>query len=236
MRKGQAAAVALLLVLLTLPHRAQGALGDGGLWFWFEYRQPIVGNASTSPPRFSLRILSDTRLFFRAQGLDEQFLRVGGIYDVNRWFWLAVNGTVYVDRQLADLSYQMEARLEVEPHFTARFWRFTLDDRNRLEFRFRTNIQRPRYRNMLRINYEPMGARWIPFVWNEWLFNLDRGFDQNRIAVGIARKLNSHVRLDLTYVVRSLLQPNNTWVHDQVFLIYLFVGLPPARIGTSAPK
>ena len=212
-----------------------------GLWFWFEYRQPIIGWADTPPPRLQLRVVMDSRFFVGTRGLDEQFLRIGLITDVNKWFWFAANSTFYVDRNLDTLAYQFETRLEIEPHFAGRIGPMTFDDRNRLEYRHRQPIETPsrtlagfdrfRYRNLLRINYEPAGAKWIPFVFNEWLFNLNVGFDQNRLAGGIARRLSSNVRLDGAYMWRAI-RPNTTspWSHDHLLLCYLYVGLPPKPV------
>lgn len=211
----------------VLVSRSTLARADGGAWMWFEYRLPIVGEHTGVFPRLSLRLWTDTRLMADAGGLAQQFLRVGPLFDVTPWLYVAVHGTIYADRR-PDASFEQEARLEIEPNFAWRVGRFTFNDRNRLEYRWRQAGARVRYRNQFRVNYAPRGARWIPFVWDEWLFDLGAGFSENRLAIGLGRMLNTHIRLEAAYVLRSRdLAPVPAWQHDHVGVLFLSVGLPP---------
>lgn len=214
--------VGILLMLLG-PGLARAA--DGGAWTWVEYRQPVVGDHTGVVPRVSLRLFTDTRLMGAAGGLAQQFIRVGPIFDIQPWFYVALHGTVYADRRPTGLI-EPEARLEVEPNFSWRLGPLTFNDRNRMEYRFRESGRRARYRNQLRVSYAPPGARWIPFVWNEWLVDTARGYNENRLAGGIGRMLASHVRLEVAYLYRTR-EIAEVWQHDHIALLYLFVGVPP---------
>jgi hypothetical protein len=215
---------ATALLLLSLLLLAGSARADGGAWLWFEYRLPLT--ATDRLPRVSVRFWSDTRLSGGAGGLAQQFVRIGPIFEVTPWFFLAMHGTIYADR-LADGRFDQEARFELEPNFQGRLWRFTWSDRNRLEYRWRESVQRVRYRNQLRINYAPPGARWIPYVWNEALFDVAAGFNENRLTAGIGRMLRPNIRLEAGYLLRSRDLPGQGWSHDHIGTLYLFIGLPP---------
>jgi len=216
----------IALAALLLLAFAATARADEGAWVWFEYRQPIIGDSATLP-RLSLRFWSDTRFSAERGGIGQQFVRIGPIFDVTSWFFLAVHGTIYVDRA-ANGTAEQEARLEIEPNFVWRLGPLTFSDRNRLEYRFRESVQRVRYRNQIRVNYSPVGAKWIPFVWNEFLVDLRAGYNENRLAAGLGRMLAPNVRLEAAYLLRSRL-PGAEWVHDHIGILYLFVGLPPVK-------
>jgi hypothetical protein len=219
----------LLVLLLSLVLVAQldtiGRADAGGAWLWFEYRQPILG-LPPRLPRLSLRLFSDTRLHSAAGGLAQQFLRVGPILDAAPWLFLAVHGTIYADRR-PDGSFDQEARLEVEPNFYGSVGRFSWNDRNRLEYRWRESGARVRYRNQLRLSYGPLVRRLVPYVWDEVLFDAREGFNENRVSLGLGFMLSSNVRLDVGYLLRSRVV-SDAWQHDHLLLVYMFVGPPPA--------
>jgi hypothetical protein len=217
---GSRLGLALILMLLAT---GRALADDGGAWLWLEYRLPVAG-LPPRLPRLSMRLFSDTRFSAAAGGLAQQFLRVGPIFEVTSWLFLGVHGTIYADR-LADGTFDQEARLEVEPNFNWRIGRFTFHDRNRLEYRWREERSRVRYRNQVRISYAPVGAKYIPFIWDEVLFDLTDGFNENRFMTGLGFMLNSHIRLDLGYMLRTRLVEGD-WQQAHLGVVYLFVGLP----------
>jgi hypothetical protein len=213
-----AATAALLSVAAPSSARAD----DAGAWLWFETRVPLAGRPA-SLPRLSWRIWSDTRLSKNAGGLAQQFLRTGPVFDVTRWLVLAVHGTIYADR-LPDGRFAQEARLEVEPTFQYRFGPLVVADRNRLEYRWRSEHARVRYRNLIRVSFWP--ARWpaYPFVWNELFVDFTVGYNENRFAsgVGIPFGKGRH-RLELAYLLR-MRKAEPEWTRDHLALTSLFVG------------
>lgn len=217
-----AAQLTLLSLFCLSPSIARA---DDGAWFWVEYRQRLW-DAPPNTPRLSLRLFSDTR-FSTTRGVLQQFLRVGPVFDVTSWFVLAVHGTVYADRQ-ADDRFQPEARLELEPTFQVQLGPIHLADRNRLEYRWRETVQRVRYRNQLRVRIVKPGWVLQPFVWNEFLFDLSAGFNENRLLMGVGFKLTENITLDLGYQLRSRVVANE-WVNDHLAVAYLFINVPRAK-------
>lgn len=216
-----ACAVSLALLTTATPARA-----DGEAWFWIENRVPIVRADRPTFPRLDWRVFVDVRTNTRSEGLSQAFLRTGPLLFANDWLFVAAHGTIYSDR-LASGVHDQEARLELEPNFFGRIGDFTFNDRNRVESRWRESGQRWRYRNQLRVNYAPKGAKWIPFIWNEVLFDLSgAGVNQNRLDMGIGRMLSDTTRFDVGYMIRSREEPIG-WVHDHVLNFYLFFDAPP---------
>jgi len=197
------------------------ARADGEAWLWVEQRLPILGTGDALP-RVSLRIFSDVRINGRSEGLAQAFLRVGPLFHVTPWLFVGAHGTLYADR-LASGQFAQEARAELEPNLFGRVGPFTFNDRNRLEYRWRASGERWRYRNQLRVNYAPPGARWIPFVWNEILIDLSGdGFQQNRAEVGLGRVLGDRNRIDVGYLLRSRHEAGQ-WHHDHILNVYLYL-------------
>lgn len=237
----------LMLLGLFAPGRvaAQGAES----WAVLEYRM-LLREAEETRPRASLRIISDSRFAQTTSGLDQMFLRVGPIFDLEPWLFLAIHGTAIADRR-GDGTFGGEYRVELEPNFQGRRGSLSWSDRNRIEYRF-GDKQRIRYRNLLRLNWAPQGALWMPFLWEEVLLEedievTDQGFvfNQNRLSLGVARKLPGATRLDLGYLLRSKLV-GGEWLQDHVLWLNLFVGIPakkapapeppqPVSVPTSAP-
>jgi|SRR5688572_20433749 len=219
----------LLVLIVSLVLVAQlarvGRADAGGAWLWFEYRQPILGLAPELP-RLSLRLVSDTRLSSAVGGLAQQFLRVGPLLDAAPWLFLAVHGTIYADRR-PDGTFDQEARLEVEPTFHGKVGRLQIQDRNRLEYRWRESGARVRYRNQLWLRYGPLAKRYVPFVWDEVLFDARDGFNENRLSLGLGFMLSATTRLDVGYLLRSRIVADE-WQHDHLLLVYFFVG-PPTK-------
>ncbi|MRG96675.1 DUF2490 domain-containing protein [Polyangium spumosum] len=205
---------------------AQEASADYEVWLWAENRVPIVRADKPTFPRIDLRVYAESRLNGRSDGLHQSFLRTGPLFFLTDFLFIGVQGTIYADR-LASGAFDQEARFEFEPNFFGRIGDFTWNDRNRFEARFREAETRYRYRNQLRINYAPKGAKWMPFVWDEVLVDLSGlGLNQNRALIGLARQLNPTTRLDAGFMLRSREEASG-WVHDRVFFAALFFDVAP---------
>lgn len=213
---------ALGMATAALAAMAPGvAKADGEVWLWSEQRLPLTGS-TTAVPRVSLRVFADVRLSGRSEGLAQAFLRVGPLVHVTPWLFVGAHGTVYADR-LASGQFAQELRAELEPNLFGRVGPFTFNDRNRLEYRYRTTGERWRYRNQLRVNYAPPGARWIPFVWDELLVDLSGdGVHQNRAEIGLGRMLGDRSRVDVGYLFRSRLEAGQ-WHHDHILNLSVYV-------------
>ncbi|UQA63130.1 DUF2490 domain-containing protein [Polyangium aurulentum] len=210
------------------------ARADYEAWLWLENRVPVLRADTPSFPRIDLRLVTDVRLNGRSGGLAQSFFRVGPLFYLTNFLMIGVHGTIYADR-LASGAFDQEARFELEPNLFGRLGDFTFNDRNRFEARFRESGTRYRYRNQLRINYAPKGARWIPFIWDELLVDLSGlGVNQNRAQVGLGRQLWSNVRLDVGVMLRSREEAAG-WVHDRIANVYLYIDVPPLPAPPRAP-
>lgn len=224
--------VALLAILTA---RTSEARADGEVWLWTEARLPVVPNSRPDFPRLDWRVFTDFRINKRSGGLAQAFFRTGPVLYTTPWSFVAVHGTIYSDR-LPSGVHDQEARLELEPNLFGRLGDFTFNDRNRVESRWRESGHRWRYRNQLRISYAPLGAKWIPFVWDEVLADLSGlGVNQNRAQVGLGRMLNATTRLDVGYMVRSR-EDVTGWVHDHVLNLYLFFDAPRVEAPRADPR
>jgi hypothetical protein len=221
-RSGLRFAIATALALVPATAHA-----DGEAWFWVENRIPIVRRPVPGDFRVDWRVVTDIRIANRHGGISQAFLRTGPLVFPTRFLFVALQGTIYSDR-LASGRHDQEARLELEPNFFGRVGDFTFNDRNRVEFRWRETEERWRYRNQLRVNYAPIGEKWIPFMWNEVLCDLSGlGVNQNRFEVGLGRMLNPSTRLDVGYMIRSREDPAGNWAHDHILNLYLFLDVVP---------
>lgn len=214
-------AVLVAVTFTSLVPAAVRADSDAGAWIWSETRLALH-NGSPSFPRTQLRLWTDTRFMGNADGLAQQFLRVGPLVHVMPWLFVGVHGTVYADR-LATGQFAQEVRVELEPNFHGRLGDFTVNDRNRLEYRWRDTEARWRYRNQLRVNYAPEGSAWIPFIWDEVLIDLSGlGFNQNRLMGGVGWAFAKGTRVDVGYMLRSA-KAVDAWNHDHIGVLYLFI-------------
>jgi Protein of unknown function (DUF2490) len=234
MRKALAYGLALLGLFTSLSAAAQGAEA----WAVFEYRLLLAEQPER--PRVSLRINSDNRFAQLSGGLDLTFLRVGPLVELRPWLLLAAHGTAISDK-LGSGAHSTEYRLELEPTLQGRRGDLTWLDRNRVEYRF-GDKERLRYRNLLRVNYAPKGARWLPFVWNEVMLEqdleveggADEGLNQNRLSAGVGYVIREGTRFDVGYLRRSK-KAGGEWLGDNVLWTSLLVALP-SRASQAPPS
>jgi hypothetical protein len=202
------------------------ARADGEAWVWVENRVPVVRADAPGALRIDWRLFTDLRLNTRSGGLAQSFFRTGPLFYLTRFLFVGVHGTIYADR-LPSGAFDQEVRLELEPNLFGRIGDFTFNDRNRGEYRWRESGERFRYRNQLRASYAPLGARWIPFAWDEVLVDLSGlGLNQNRFEVGLGRMLSPTTRLDVGYMLRSR-EDTTGWTHDHVLNVSFFFDVAP---------
>jgi hypothetical protein len=228
--------IATLALALLMP---APALADIETWDWFEARLPLTEGQFGLPQ--SLRLFTDARFGGRyTGGFGQMFFRVGPIWDLHPNVFLAAHCTFYVnqfDPSGQPGSFETVIRPELEPNIRGRIGPFTFNDRNRFEYAHSTT--RPdasfwRYRNQLRVNYQPADVQqaWFPYVWNEVLLPFNAGLNQNRLSAGLAFILGKHARLETGYILRSRMS-SGAWTHDHVFNLYLFYS---PNIPALAPK
>jgi hypothetical protein len=243
MHRSRTAAASVALLVLFAPSRARA---DGEAWQQFEYRAPIVQTERPEFPRVAWRVYAEAREAGRFSGLYDSFFRTGPMLWVTRWLFVATHATFEGTRTAAGCAtpavsscgqYVFEFRAELEPNLFGRIGPFTFNDRNRVEYRWRESGAKWRYRNQLRINFQPIHWRIWPWAMNEWLFDLSadeasHAFHQNRLQVGVAFQLNPYTRLDLSYMLRSrggatANDPSWHFEHDHIGVALLVVDVPP---------
>jgi len=100
-----------------------------------------------------------------------------------------------------------------------------ISDRNRISYRDRSSTDEWRYRNRIKLSY-PIPVKKItlaPFVSEEIFWQWNEGsYNQNRIQMGVAAKLNQHVSLSLYYMIKSN-RKGEDW--DDVHILGTSLGL-----------
>lgn len=225
-----AALPALALWLCAAPARA-----DVELWTPVEARGSLGAAPGGWAPTKLRAIVEARQKLDGAQG-SQVFLRTGPIWELGNGHFLALHGAAAFARGAPDQPWGLERRLEVEPNF---LWRLpalalSLADRNRLELRSLASGElRWRYRNQLRLNYTGFGG-FAPFAWDEVLYDLSgAGFNQNRLAAGIALVPAPGRRVDLGVLLRHRrADASAPWDADVALWVQLFADPGP----TQAPR
>lgn len=229
------------------------ARADFETWVPVELRVPLYSTEVPRFPRVDLRVITEARFALRFNGLEQAFLRVGPIFYLSRFFFLALHGSIAADAAVPAAGMptrlQEEARFELEPNFFGRLGPLTFLNRNRFEYRWRQDDQRTRLRLLLRVNAAPVGWRVMPFVQEEMLFDLTDtrpagtsgvpptpGFNQNRLQVGVGIQILPNVRLDVAFLLRVRAQPGmSEWAYDMGPWVQLFIDVPPRPAAPPAP-
>ena len=98
--------------------------------------------------------------------------------------------------------------------FTQKVGRLEIEDRNRGERLIGIPHHPFRYRNRLSLQLPVASGRWRLFVNDEVFYDFGaRGWNQNRLQVGVSRTLSPRFKLDLYYLERSLHMARPNAVH-----------------------
>lgn len=114
---------------------------------------------------------------------------------------------LYIAQQPAAGMKQYESRLRFAVNLENSWEKFSVDDRNLVEYRFRNNsADSARYRNRLRFLYpvkKDIKELFVPFVANEIFYDFQEStFSRNEFSVGISRKLNPNVTTEFFYLLQ----------------------------------
>ncbi len=233
-RPSRSKRAAATLAFALLSASAREARADSEAWLWVENRVPLLRKPKPEAGRIDLRVFGDFRANRRSEGLGVVFGRIGPLFFLTDWLFVGTHGSALGVRT-EDGRWQQQFRAELEPNFFFRLGDFAFNDRNRGEYRQREDARDFWfYRNMLRVSYAPLYARWIPYVFDEVLFNATVGeVAENRGSVGLGRMVGASTRVDLGYMVRS--RNESKWVHDHVINLYFFFDVPRAAEAGERP-
>lgn len=209
---------AFLTLLLAAP---AFAASERQSWNWAELRMPTPAPKGGWLPN-AVRVWSEARIAPFDGGMRQLFVRAGPLWDLHDNLLLAVHFTANPNSGPATRLVE-EYRVELEPNLRGRLGLFTYNDRNRLEYRWIDGETRFRYRNQLRVNYQPEGATFFPFVWDEVLVDLSGlGFTQNRAVVGLAWTFQPNTRFEVGYMLRTRHAAATGWESDHVLTTTLY--------------
>jgi hypothetical protein len=211
------------LALTTLLLAPAPARADVGYWNWTETRIPLTAKAPLTGQPVVWRTFSDLRFFSATPGLSMNFFRLGPIWTLAPWLQVGTQATA-ISLVGDPRGFTQEYRAELEPTLLWRWGDFTCMDRNRLEYRVRlgsASTAHFRYRNLLRVNYAPADARWVPFIWNEPLLELGVDGFQNRLEAGVGYQLSPDTRFDLGLMWRAR-HAGGAWDQDVILNGYLY--------------
>lgn len=117
-------------------------------------------------------------------------------------------------------------------------WEKLLNWKNRswIEFRIFPSKNTWRYRNMSRLNWK-LNPTWTPFVSEEFFYDPNQGFNQNRFMVGVGYRFNPETRLDLGYLALSRKESQEQWTLDHALTLFLYFtpprSIPSAQVATQ---
>lgn len=115
---------------------------------------------------------------------------------------------LFIAQQPTPGRKQYESRLRFSVNLGNSWKKFSLDDRNLVEYRFRNNsADSVRYRNRLRFFYpikKDKKKLLVPFVANEVFYDFQaKTFSRNELSFGISRTLNSNLSADFFYLLQK---------------------------------
>jgi hypothetical protein len=115
---------------------------------------------------------------------------------------------IYVVQQPAAGVKQYESRLRFAVNLENSWRKFSVGDRNLIEYRFRNNgSDSVRYRNRLRFLCpikKDEKELFVPFAANEVFYDFQlKTFSRNEFSIGLSRKLNRNAAADFFYLLRT---------------------------------
>ena len=115
---------------------------------------------------------------------------------------------IYVAQRPEAGVKQYESRLRFAVNLENGWRKFSVSDRNLVEYRLRNNSSDSvRYRNRLRFLYpikKDKKELFVPFAANEIYYDFQaKTFSRNEFSVGLSRKLNRNATADFFYLLRT---------------------------------
>lgn len=180
---------------------------DNQLWHETQLNFPLVKKKDDSGEtidKLSLLINGNLRAGRNIRALVEERIGFGFDYKHNKYVSLTPS-YLYIAQQPASGGKQYESRLRFAVNIENSWKRFSVDDRNLVEYRFRNNsADSVRYRNRFRFFYpivKNKKALFVPFAANEVFYDFQAGnFSRNELSVGLSRKISSNVTSDFFYL------------------------------------
>jgi hypothetical protein len=208
----------LFLLLFTVfyclsPVFSQTAANDDTDYqFWSETQLifPLLkaqDDSGKTTDKLSLFLGGNLRFGENTSRLTDRRVGFGFDYKPNKYVSFTPS-YLYIAQQPAAGARQYESRLRFAVIIGNSWKRFSVDDRNLVEYRFRNNgSDSVRYRNRLRFLYPIKKDKkefFVPFAANEVFYDFRaKTFSRNEFSVGLSRKLNSNTTADFFYLLQT---------------------------------
>lgn len=207
--------IALLIVLMAFSATAQQPDSDFQVWNETVFQMPVVKGRDRDNKeidKFSILVLGVLRL--GQERLYPTDVRVGAGFDYRINRHISFSPTyIYSRSEPVRNSNAYEHRVRFDVHIGNKWRRFSLRDRNRVEYRSRNSrSDSVRYRNRLTLSIPVLRNKkeiFTPFVSNEVYYDFsEKKFTTNEITAGISRKITKNITTDIFYLRRDFRSSN----------------------------
>jgi len=200
----------ILLFLCSVPGLSQTASDNNNdIQFWNETQVvfPVVKKKDASGKtveKLSFFLNGNLRFGQNIRHFADERIGLGFTYRQNKYLTFTPS-YIYIAQQPAPGRRAFESRLRFAVGIENRRKKFSVDDRNLIEYRFRNNSANSvRYRNKLRVVY-PVKKNdkelFAPFVADEVFYDFRaKAFSRNEFSFGITRRLSPAVSADFFYL------------------------------------
>jgi len=181
---------------------------DKQFWNETELVFPLVkkeGESGETIDKLSLLVNGNLRFGRNISRLTDKRIGFGFDYRLNKYVSFTPS-YIYIAQQSAGVN-EYESRLRFAVNLENSWKKFSVDDRNLIEHRFRNSrSDSVRYRNRLRFRFpikKDDKELFVPFAANEIYYDFqEKTFSRNEFSIGASRKLNSKVTADFFYLLR----------------------------------
>jgi len=190
------------------PVVSQTATDDTDYQFWNETQLifPLV-KTKDDTDKLSLFLNGNLRVGRNIRHLVDERIGFGFDYKHNKYISFTPS-YLYIAKQSGADVKQYESRLRFAVNLENSWRKFSVGDRNLVEYRFRNNSSdSARYRNRLRFLYpikKDKKELFVSFAANEIFYDFQaRTFPRNEFSAGVSRKLNSNITADFFYLLQT---------------------------------
>ena len=189
---------------------SQSSETDNQFWHETQLNFPLVktkDDSGETTDKLSFFINGNLRAGRNVSRLTEERIGFGFDYRHNKYVSFTPS-YIYIASQPETSSKQYESRLRFAVNLEKSWKRFSIDDRNLVEYRLRnSSSDSVRYRNRLRFTYPVKKDKkelFVPFAANEIYYDFqEKAFSRNEFSLGLSRKLSSNVTTDFFYLLRT---------------------------------